>query len=104
MVKKHISQKKRLAAVFASFSILVIGTVSLCENMSIDYYSVLSTLQKVIPASIVIGGLGWVMGMILDRPKRGHRISYNSEFLKNVITSEMASSNDMAMEDATPDI
>lgn len=105
MTKKHkrIQQRKRLAAVFASLSILVIGTVSLCESMSLDYYSVLNTLQKIIPASIVIGGLGWVMGMVLDKPKRGHSISYNSEFLKNVITQEMASSDSNEVDEVMPD-
>lgn len=90
MNKKNISQRKRLAAIFASFSILIMGTVSLSESMSLDYYSVLSTLGKVLPASIALGGLGWVMGMILDKPKKRHsKINYNSLFLNNVIKNDI---------------
>lgn len=84
MGKKVIPQRKRLAAVLASFSILLVGTVSLCESMSIDYYSVLNTLQKAIPACIVMGGLGWVMGMVLDKPKKSHKIGYNNLFLNDM--------------------
>lgn len=90
MVKKVISQRKRLAAIFASFSILVMGTLSLAESMSLDYYSVVNTLEKVIPASLVLGGLGWVMGMVLDRPKKTRRTNYNSLFLSDMMKNELA--------------
>jgi len=90
MNKKGILQRKRLAAIFASFSILIMGTVSLLESMSLDYYSVLSTLEKVIPASIILGGLGWVMGMILDKPKkRRTKIGYNDLFLNKIIKNDI---------------
>lgn len=91
MSKKIILQRKRLAAIFASFSILVMGAVSLLESMSLDYYSVLNTLQKVIPASIALGGLGWIMGMILDRPKRKITTGgYNNLFLKEIMKDNFA--------------
>lgn len=92
MGKNGIPQRKRLAAVFASFTILIMGTVSLFESMSIDYYSVLNTLQKVIPASIALGGLGWVMGMILDKPKRrSRRMGYNNLFMNEVLKNSIPS-------------
>lgn len=83
--KKQQDQKKRLAAVFASFTILIMGAASLLETMSLDYFSVLGTLEKVIPASIVMASLGWVMGLILDKPKKRHQISYNNMFLNEVV-------------------
>lgn len=98
MVKK-VQQRKRLAALFASFSILIMGTVSLLESMSFDYYSVLNTLQKVIPASIIIGALGWVMGMILDRPKRRGRLNLKSSFLNHVMPKESVNENNILAED-----
>jgi len=88
MAKKVISQRKRLAAIFASFAILVMGTTSLLESMSLDYYSVLNTLSKIIPASLALGGLGWFMGMVLDKPRKHNRSGYNNllmnELMKNV--------------------
>lgn len=96
---KKVKQRKRLAALFASFSILIMGTASLLESMSFDYYSVLNTLQKVIPASIIIGALGWVMGMILDRPKRKGRLNLHNSFLKQVMPKEIVSENSIIVED-----
>lgn len=95
--KKAMPQRKRLAALFVSFTIVTVGAVSLLENMSLDYYSVIGTLQKVLPASLIMGGLGWVMGMILDRPKKGHRVSYNAMFL-NEITKNTPSVDESAPE------
>lgn len=84
---KKLPERKRLAALFASFAIVVGGALSLLETMSLDYYSVLGTVQKIIPASIIMGCLGWVMGMILDKPKKQHRMSYNNMFLKEIAKS-----------------
>lgn len=87
---KVIPQRKRLAAIFASLTVLIMGTASLIESMAIDYYTVLNTLEKIIPASIIIGSLGWVMGMILDKPKRKTRTSakgYNRLFLNKIAKS-----------------
>ncbi len=83
MGKKSVSQKKRLAAVFASFSILIMGAASLFQSMTLDYYSVLGTLEKIIPASIILGGLGWVMGVILDKPKRKIGRSFYNNITEN---------------------
>lgn len=80
MDNKTIPQRKRLAAIFASFAILVMGTLSLLQSRSLDYYSVLGTLIKIIPACIILGGLGWVMGMILDRPRKVNRLDYTMFF------------------------
>jgi len=88
MSNKIILQRKRLSAIFASFAILIMGTVSLFESMSLDYYSVWNTLGKVIPASIIIGGLGWMMGMILDRPKK-RKSNYNNLFLGDLMKNNL---------------
>ena len=93
MSKQPIPERKRLAAIFASFTILILGTISLIENMTIDYYSVIGTLQKVIPSSIIMGGLGWVMGMILDKPAPKSLKKYNNMYLK-ALASHHKSEND----------
>lgn len=88
MARKIISNRKKLAAVFASFSIIIMGTVSLLQSMSIDYYSVLGTLAKVIPAAFTLGCLGWVMGMVLDKPKKGSRFAYNQLLLDDLLKGD----------------
>lgn len=90
---KKISQRIRLTAVFASFSIIIMGTVSLLESMSLDYYSVLNTLGKIVPASIALGGLGWIMGMILDRPRKRSKTGHNNLFLSEIMKTDPADIN-----------
>lgn len=98
MGKSSIQYKQKLSAVFASFAVLIMGTISLLESMSIDYYSVLSTLIKVVPASIIMGILGWVMGMILDQPRRRRRTGHNHLFVNEIMK------NDLSEEAVKPDI
>lgn len=91
---KKLAERKRLAAIFVSFTILMVGVVSLSENMSIDYYSVMDTVQKIIPASIVMGALGWIMGMVLDKPQGPRKINSNlflEQMMKNDLTQSQES-------------
>lgn len=83
--KKGISQRKRLAAIFASFAVLIMGTASLLESMSLDYYTVLATVKKILPASLALGGLGWFMGMILDKPRKRGRVGLNNLFINELM-------------------
>lgn len=87
MATKGISNRKRLAAVFASLSLFIMGASSLYTSMSLDYYTVLGTLQKVVPASFIMGSLGWVMGMILDKPRKRKKANYNDIGLNNANAS-----------------
>lgn len=96
--KKNIPQRKRLAALFASFAIVIMGTASLLESMTIDYYTVLNTLEKVFPAAIALGTIGWVMGMVLDKPKKTRGIDYNSLFLKN-LKNKIDDDDDLSISD-----
>jgi hypothetical protein len=83
--KKGIPQRKRLAAIFASFAVLLMGMASLLRTMSLDYYTVLATLQKILPASLALGGLGWFMGMILDKPRKRVRAGMNNLFINELM-------------------
>lgn len=99
--KKGISERKRLAAIFASFAVLIMGTASLLESMSLDYYTVLATLQKIIPAGLALGGLGWFMGMILDKPRRHSRGGLNNLFINELMKN--ASPETQGISDKAPE-
>lgn len=100
MSNKVVSERVRLSAIFISFTILLVGGLSLFENMTIDYYSVVGTLEKIIPASVVMGGLGWVMGMVLDKPKnRGQKMG--SLYFNNSINNSEDNSEDKSEESKT---
>lgn len=70
------------------------------RSMSIDYYTVLSTLIKIIPACITMGLLGWVMGMILDQPKQRKRISYGKHFANDLMNASIPDLSTAGTEEA----
>lgn len=104
MSKKKLQYRQRLAALFTSFSVLIMGAGSLLRSMSLDYYTVLATLIKIAPACLTMGLLGWVMGMILDQPKRRSRIAYGGHFVNELMKTSLpsASSANIEEESATP--
>lgn len=60
------SYRKSLSALFASASALGFGALSLLNNMSMDYYSLLFMLSIVVPATCCMGFMGFVIGKIFD--------------------------------------
>lgn len=88
MAKKVIRNKHRFAAVFASFAVLIVGTLSLFTSMSLDYYSVLGSVQKAVPAAILFGFLGYVMGLIVDKPRSRPKLNYSDYFVKEFVNKD----------------
>lgn len=58
-----------LRTLFAMFTIIVIGVVSIVKIGVIDAHSVITTSIVLIPAVIVMGFLGQKIGEIMDNPK-----------------------------------
>ena len=65
--EEKISYQKTLSALFVSFSMLSFGALSLLNNFSMDYYSILFMLSIVIPASLSMGFIGFVIGKMFDQ-------------------------------------
>lgn len=70
--EEKISYQKNLSALFASSSLLAFGALSLLNNFSLDYYSILFMLSIVIPASLSMGFIGFVIGKIFDEGENFH--------------------------------
>ncbi len=64
--EEKISYQKSLSTLFASSSMLAFGTLSLLNNFSLDYYSILFMLSIVIPVSLSMGFIGFIIGKIFD--------------------------------------
>ncbi len=80
------------------------GTASLLGSMSLDYYSVLNTLQKVIPASLAMALLGWIMGTILDKPRVNKGLNFNyTNLVLNKINNIDEDSSDKEPQDEEED-
>lgn len=86
-MKLPIQYKKQLPAGLGCMALLLFGSASLIKAGSVDYYTVIGTLIKAVPASLIIAGLGWVMGSILDRKTRRGRLS--SFGLGNIVLDDM---------------
>lgn len=97
--KKTFQYKKRLAAIFASFAILTVGTLSLLQSMAIDYYSVVNTLEKALPASCILGLIGWVMGAVLDQPRRRPKSGYTNMLVRELMNKEIGESEEEGSEE-----
>ncbi|SRR5574344_854069 len=67
---KRIKYKDTLPNFFVCAAILIFGASSLISSGSLDYYTVLGTLIKVVPAAFIMGILGWVMGVVLDKKSK----------------------------------
>jgi len=63
----------------------LVGTFSLLKSGEINYYSVVNTMSKLIPAMIILGWLGYKIGSILDHPK----LDKAAEF-RNLIMDELS--------------
>lgn len=61
-----IIYQKTLSALFASASLLGFGALSLLNNFSMDYYSIMFMLSIVFPAALSMGFIGFVIGKIFD--------------------------------------
>ena len=70
--EEKISYQKSLSTLFASSSLLAFGALSLLNNFSLDYYSILFMLSIVIPASLSMGFIGFVIGKIFDKGENFH--------------------------------
>ena len=75
----------KLSAIFASFTMLVIGSIVLLRTMSLGFDDVLYACQISITAAIVSGILGYLIGAILENAKstRSQSSKKNSDLLIN---------------------
>ena len=70
--EEKISYQKNLSALFASSSMLAFGALSLLNNFAMDYYSIMFMLSIVIPVTLSMGFIGFVIGRIFDQGEDFH--------------------------------
>ncbi len=57
---------KELSVLWTSVAIVVFGTIVFCTSFSIDAETVKFTIIKILPYSLVLGIMGYIVGKILD--------------------------------------
>lgn len=64
--EERIKYSKFLSSLFCTTSIFSLSILCLLNNLSLDFYSMVTLLKVVIPASICFWVTGFVIGKILD--------------------------------------
>lgn len=88
---KVVKYKQNLSLLLACITLLVIGASSLVKNGGINYTSLVCSAQIVIPAVVVMYGLGWLIGAMFETSKtfvKEKDIGYTNALLQEIIKEE----------------
>ena len=109
-MRKKIEYKTQIALFLASLSLLVFGGFSLFQNGGINYTSLIASSSKVIPAVIVMYGLGWLVGSMVETSKpvkKANNMGYVNNLLDEIMKEEglnnISSQKDLELTDEEKD-
>ena len=74
--------KDTLCSTFASITFVILAMISIPHYERIDLYAILNIIGRTVPATVVMGLLGRMMGAILDQPKNLTDADYRTDVLK----------------------
>lgn len=72
-MSEELTYTKKISGMLASFSVLVLLGTNLFMTMNIDVNTLIFVCVKVIPVSIIMGYLGYLIGKILDNPRANRK-------------------------------
>jgi hypothetical protein len=90
-MKKDLSYRKNIGLLFACLAFLILGGCSLYENGGITYVSLVGSISKVIPGTIVLYCLGWLIGSMIEGSKlvkREKDLGYANALLEEIMKEE----------------
>lgn len=73
-----------LSSTFAAITFIVLACISIFKIGTIDISTVFELMLRTVPATIIMGILGKLMGSILDRPKNLADSDYQTDVLKGL--------------------
>ena len=68
--QSRLSHKKFFSLLFFCITLLVYSTCFMIENGGITFDSVTGAFVNIIPYCLAVGALGYVIGAIIDKPKK----------------------------------
>ncbi|MGN1124779.1 MAG: hypothetical protein ACI4SM_01210 [Candidatus Gastranaerophilaceae bacterium] len=92
-MKKKFQYRQNIAALFGCMAFLVLGLCSLLDNGGITYVSIASSVKTVLPGTLVLYTLGWLIGAMAEKSKISNDKSINSQ-LKKIIDEEVDGLNE----------
>ena len=63
-----LTHSKKLSGLFASFAVIVLLGANLAQTLTVNASTMIFVFVKVIPAALIMGYLGHLIGNILDKP------------------------------------
>lgn len=66
----ELTHSKKLAGLFASFAVIVLLGGNLAQTLTVNVSTMIFVFLKVLPAALVMGYLGHLIGNILDNPRK----------------------------------
>lgn len=88
----NLNHKLFFGLLFFCLTLLIYGTCYLFINGGINYYSVSSSFENIVPYCIVVGILGYFIGYILDNPKRRKMLESN-DIIERMMKESMNNSS-----------
>ena len=79
--EEQFKYSKMLSSLFCSLSIIALSILSLLNNLSLDFYSMITMLKVVIPAAMCFWIIGFVIGKIFD--------SLNTKIIKGEVKAKV---------------
>ena len=93
--KDKIVYSELLSSTFSSISIFVLSILSLLNNLSLDFYSMMCLLKVAFPAGVCFWILGHVIGKILDSYQTVITVKKETDDAKAYEIPSIFSSNDL---------
>ncbi len=88
---KIVRYKQNIGLLLGCSTLLIVGTCYLIKNGGINYTSIVCSAPAVVPAVIVMYGLGWLIGAMIESSKtvvKEKDIGYTNALLQEIIKEE----------------
>lgn len=88
---KIVKYKQNIGLLLSCSTLLIVGTCYLIKNGGINYTSIVCSAPAVVPAVLVMYGLGWLIGAMIESSKtivKEKDIGYTNALLQEIIKEE----------------
>ena len=88
---KIVEYKQNIGLLLSCSTLLIVGTCYLIKNGGINYTSIICSAHDVIPAVLIMYGLGWLIGSMIESSKtvvKQKDIGYTNALLQEIIKEE----------------
>lgn len=105
--QKKLNHRQFFGLLLFCMTLLVYTTCYMLQNGGITYESVMGTAEDVLPYCAIVGLLGYIIGNILDNPRKA-KIQENNDiinqFIQDAAKQASQAANDVKIDAAKPNL